>query len=988
MSFPRRCSIALVLALMLGGGTVFAREPFTIDYTESLTNIFHTIYGNTDNPAPAVQKYLTDTMCGGFNTNLRVGAQAGAPGLVARVTGFPGRNYEPLGDFRKEVAKPVMTGGTQNDGFLYPDNATGKTTVCRPEHADTDPDTGRPAIQKTVWDDASEARIEKWFPYPYFEDPPCLWEADGNLPHFAKEVDPPHSEEKCTAFCGWVNTFTYQDCPNANLENVQVQEMDPDTGKPVNVTRRRCKANGWEDRYVCSGERKNNNPAQDAWPNCKTTCTGSACRCPGPGCVRSPDGDEYQSFFRKYSGSYQRGTMVQNVPTDVGQKNAEAACFGFYHEFSLADNDTEARDWQCALSIDNVGQLRQSQTGKGEYGLSSNLPDPNPLALPDARLPLPPDPVNDLWVPLGGAFSLLHEKLFQESYDGQLRSLLLDSDHLDDAKEKAAVQLTEVKPLAISNTLREYDDTGDLSLVHWWRDQQNAARQIFRRPAVQLLLPAKDVLGLDTSLPPFAASPAPPADENGDPRSRSVRIQVGAGEDLIGAVLTAIRIPLEEAPIRLPLPDLSATEIEAVRTAWCARYLEEGHDNCTIAETPQNLGMLLRALDQWIVYAERIRILRSALARHAGQLLTIQNEMTDPIVQALTSALTSYRAVLAEQEIIEGALLPRWREAEHIAAMLSDVTNLPYCMNPRFTPAILSLTEELTPVANLPTIANVIDRQPDVVLDLSHVSLLNDSLLLPVFKPILLRLSLPKPPGAGSLIENAEVTIPDPPDVAAIDTAMATALGNLPAVDTAHANAPALTLPSPLGQAVMDDLRTRLQGVTESVTALQQAYDTYWHSMLAFSNLPRYDIPECTLDDGSTVALQRLQCCGWKQIPCVPEMDLVPMTARVGSRPMIQVKEDYDDRSAPRTDPTDCPDDSPACISPPAESTPKYPQWNGFAPEDRGGGAVDTLRSEIRNLTLPEPLGSANLPQDFLDFDLDELPASLELYSPIDLFPE
>lgn len=985
MCFLRRIRIALFFLLMLGSGTVFARDLFTIDYDRSLPDLFHVIYGNTNNPAEPVQKYLADSMCGGFNKDLRVGNAAGAPGLVAAVTGFPGRRYEPLGDIRSGVAKPVNTGGTENDGFLFPDNVIGKTTVCEQEHADTDPE-GRPAIQKTVWDDTAEERIAKWFPYPYFEDPPCLWEADGNLPHFSKEGDPPHSEEKCRSFCTWVNTFTYQDCPAANLENFQVQEIDPDTGKPKMVTHRRCRADGWEDSYVCSGQKKEDDPQQDQWPNCKQACTGAACRCPGPGCLRSPDGDEYRSFFRHYYGSYERNT-IPDVPADVGRKDAEAACFGFYHEFSLADNDTEPRDWQCAVSIDNVGQLRQTQTGKGQYGLNSNLPDPNPLALPDARLALPPDPATDLWVPLGGAFSLLHEKLFQESYDGQLRSVLLDGEHLDRAKEKASVQLTQQIPVAISNTLREYDDTGDTSLIRWWRDQQNAARQIFRRPAVQLILPPKDVLGLNTSLPPFAPASPPPADENGVARARSVRIQVGAGEDLIGAVLTAIRIPLEEAPIRLPLPDLSATEIHAVRSAWCARYLEEGHDNCNVGETPQNLGMILRALDGWIVYAERIRILRSSLARHAGQLLTIQNEITNPVVETLTSALTSYRAVLAEQEVIEGALLPTWREAEHISAMLSDVTNLPYCMNPRFTPAILSLTEELTPVIGLATIVDVVDRQPDVVLDLSHVALLNDSLLLPVFKPILLRLSLPKPPGAGTLIENVSVTIPDPPDVAAIDMAMATALGELPTVDTSAAPAPVLTLPTPLGQAVIDDLRTRMQGVTETLTTLQDAYDTYWHSMLAFSNLPRYPVPDCTLDDGSTVALERLQCCGWKQIPCVPEMELVPMTARVGARPMIQVKEDYDDRSEKRTDPTECPDDAPACISPPPESTPKYPQWSGFAPEDRGGSAVDTLRSQIRTLTLPEPLGSADLPQDFLDFDLDELPAALELYAPIVLTP-
>lgn len=1256
MNARRICGLLLIAAFGLHAGQTLARDPYTLNpFPDTLREIFDTFdSGNND----SIPVYLNGAQCGGWNKSLQVGPTPG-DGRVARVDGFPGRPYSPLGNIDSGMAwriDRVEVDGEQLDTFEFPQTTTGLSTVCRPYHSGTDP-AGRPSIIIPIWSDEEQRHIDTFIPYPYFEDPPCLWRGmDG--PPFAGQIDPPHSQGKCVDFCGWLNTFTYTDCPDENIEEVPnpafpvaqndlfgffinvplvinapgvlandndpenrplrafitrppsagsvdlrndgsfvytpppdfaghetfqyaanngLQSSNPATvellgegggeddggidggeiagdaaesaggdgggggieleaisdvfwlqpgvtlripapgvlendriapagtyvnvivtspaqngqlnvnsdgsleyepnpgfprsdnfqyklaagGQGSNTTTvelrmlsrdpfslripawmtslfthmlpararaehdpppppdpppviRRCKRDGWRTSYTCSREPVTGTefpapnpenldppppPAIRFYPNCRE-CVGPECRCPAPPGVPpqisscrfvrdDPENAPYESFFRKYAGGYRRA-IVDDVPTDISEKSVAAVCYGFYEEFDTVTRQTDGRDWRCALAIENAGELLSSQQGKGKYGADSFLDDPD---VPKGTLPPEPE---SLWVKLSGAFSLLNEGPFKRLYGGELTNVSLDTEALDRVTERAALQVDEDHPVAQSALIQEFDDTGTGTVVRWWQKQQQAARELFSRPMIHLLLPPRLALGLDITKPPFA--PAPPrADDNADPQSRPIRVQLDASEDIVGAVVAATLMPVEEIPVTLPIFTDDIAEIAALRHAWCLRVRQELlTPTCDGPGVPPKVRAILERLTQYETYSQHVRSLRSLVARHAGALLSMQYELTRPILEGLRSALRQTRDLLGEQERIDRELLPLWRDIEAAYKIFHDKTNLPFCMNQRFTPRVPSLLDRwlparreagsmyeigANPANSLPTMRGLFTRSGAVVIDLMRVHIQSGSLRLPVLKPVIIRLDLPLPPGLDEPLANVIAELPPPPDVSAIDTAFEQAWRDLPTVIASNVTEPVIALPPPLGDNVLGRIREALEGIRATIGDMDATYRYYWHSVFAFSDDQRYPQPSC-LREGD---LGPLECCGWGALPCLVEMDLVPLIARAASRPMISLEEDFLSSGYPRGFPPVCLDRDPACLQPPPESPIDPLQWDVAVPKSHNPALIEQLRNAVDAETLPPPLGSRVLPP--LEIAPAELLPAMNVPAPASLLP-
>jgi hypothetical protein len=141
---------------------------------------------------------MDGAMCGGWDADQSVGFDPGPGGKISLVTGVPGRLGDPLRNLLSGMAWRKEEGGAYNDGFEFPDTATGLSTTCDKETR---------TVQRWVWtplDGSAPGHYEmREIENPYFEDPPCdaYPDASGN-----------QSPAECQAFCDWLNTFTYEDC--------------------------------------------------------------------------------------------------------------------------------------------------------------------------------------------------------------------------------------------------------------------------------------------------------------------------------------------------------------------------------------------------------------------------------------------------------------------------------------------------------------------------------------------------------------------------------------------------------------------------------------------------------------------------------------------------------------------------------------------------------------------------------------------------------
>ncbi|MBI3619489.1 hypothetical protein HY213_05660, partial [Candidatus Peregrinibacteria bacterium] len=624
----------------------------------------------------AIPAYLTTAQCGGWNND-----GESVQGTIATVTGAPGMKGDPLGNMQSGMARRIEDDGTPGSGFQFPDSVVGKTTAC-------EKDTSEVTVH--IWCEGKEPNdrsCTKQVASPLFQDPyACLYPGP---------KQPPLTEKICQEFCDWLNTdeWQYTDCRNVVPDQF-------DTSKPPKPTHWKCDDNPKkpEKKWVCTEQWVKNPPTQE--PNCRPypkenvkECKGQECRCPGPGCLQAPNGNDYQSFYRKYTITTSR-QGIKEVPKDALKTvSAEAACYGFYDEFDPKTRQTKPEeDERCILNIKDPfdpKSLTDTQKGKGIFAITPPPPD----LFPPARNPFFNTNV-DLWYPnLGGALSFLSLPVF----DGSLSDALLSPDTawLLSSTQRGDPQ----RPLAWDGTLRAVDDTvsnGKKDLIEqgskggrgdarpftrWWQQFQIDAHRLFTPATVHLRLPAAWAFSLEP-LHPVAISL-----EQGalDPRMQAIDVQLQASDDLPGILSTYLQqtvlLPMREEPVPVVVPLGEPSEFRA----YAQRWMEWKANRLLLGKpVPPQVDQLIATLLSYAVQIEEVRSLRADLPGILGGIAAKQTDLFSTVGQWMLANAQQY-GIFLKLARVRMELQQQWQGIAQTYAQFADSANMPWCRNDRFT---------------------------------------------------------------------------------------------------------------------------------------------------------------------------------------------------------------------------------------------------------------------------------------------------------------
>ncbi|OGJ59348.1 hypothetical protein A2635_04535 [Candidatus Peribacteria bacterium RIFCSPHIGHO2_01_FULL_51_9] len=750
--------------------------------------------------------------------------------------------------------------------------------------------------------------------------------------------------------------------------------------------------------------------------------------------------------------------VSQGDEDEIIEKEGRVGCYGWYEEFDpLVTAHTDEKQ-SCVIDIYGEDpdqplkdQMRKTQNIRGAYGQVSifNNPDPNDPENTENQRKINEEEFNEeehLWYPkLSGGHSFLNERVFDEKLDKNLSVALLD---LEAGAHKATVQLSTEKPLAEHSLMRAFDDTvtndeGPASyqsgkpptkqsdrrtIVEWWQDQETEANKIFSPPYVRLLLPAKWAAGLDPSDPLF--NPAPVIIDRGrDSRTQAIEVQIHAREDLVGEVVAYLERSLlfktvEEAiPVVVPMG--SPTEFRSLATQWCTWWINDVNKDKPDDEKIQDCegAPVAKIRDRLNEYADRIeetRKLRAELALYLGQVLESQRNILLPITTWFEANVIAYKSFLEERQKVfaepkegeveaenEGLFL-LWQSIQKQLWEFHDSVNFPWCMNQRFTTSIYSLLDPWMPgrwkepiemdggrrctesKSDTPDPSNrypfclpvlklngdEIPRAEDAVFDLSLFKGATTSLSIPVLKPILLKIDekdlAPPPPGRDP---KKIPELPELPRIDRIQQIIRKGTGQLFPKSETRSIPSVMQAPTFLDKPQRTHLKTMLKDIGAMIRAMTGAYDAFWESLKSH---------------------ERIECKGES---CVHvEMDLIERFTRIGSRPAVHLKEDFESGGTPRTDPNTCPPNDQVCLFLNREK--RYPGegWQIIPPEkndQKEKGVIQKLREEARKATLPRPIGDQD-PQLFEFYDTNkndllppfDIPADTDLTPYPDLVPE
>lgn len=1000
----QRLSTALVgTVLCLSAGSVFARE--TLKIATDKPADFQAVQDELRN----IDDYLSGVQCGGFN-----GTQSVA-GRIAEVRGVPGRNGDwyaaPLSGMGLRADE--NGNGNRDDDFIYPDTGDGLTTACAPGKSEISKSVWR----ETGVIPGQIAKKTITFPHPKFEEPPCRWRAQGTggdfldsapavpleddtpVPTFDQLTDGPdrrdppgdrQSPPLCRQFCGYLNTWQYKDCLEVG------STTDATTGSSYDVCLR------WGVKYLCSDQE-----VKDADNACSPgatekgngrVCAGQECRCmlqkqdtdpgvlpptPRLGCITNPgngapdESSVYYSYARSYEGSFTRNPVPSDGPADdTSRGRVGVVCYGFYDEFDPKFHQTEAKDRRCVINVD-VSTMRDSQMGKGSYGQDTDtLVDVDPVSVDEQRQKKAT--AKDLWyLKLGWGFSLLNEDVFKTDYNSDLSVVFGDTDNLDRAKMTGSWQVSRKggdPHLAVSSNIRGFDDTGDRRIMtSWWQKQQTDMATILHPPIVRIVLPPAYSFGADTKDPLFSQSSSSsssssmsPKDQSVGQRSKRVEVQINATEDILGEVLGVIErsflVRLEEDPVPALLVAASPTELRARAEQWCTWYMREaGEKNCDGA--PEKIRNVMEKLEQYADDMEKVRELRALLALYAGKIINIQTELMRPISEWMQTNLDAYNEYIRRQILFGEVAGTQWYEIRQKMSNFHDTTNMPWCMNQRFETPIYSLLDPWMPARaaggmlsaeGLPNLTG--ERVKDLIIDFSHFRYMTGTLLLPVLRPVQVRLDFPRLP-ASLRAEDLDAigTLPDLPSIDDIKTAFEDAMANLPEVNASQP-IPALDLP-PIDETKLASMEATLLQIKDTVTKMDERYDRFWKSIGPLST----DEPDAGRD-GIAQMKMNLECkFSDEEDPTCQhvEMDLRERFQRIGSRKLVFLFEDYQPIGVPRITPAFCQPMDQVCLFLHGESPKPAYQWDIIGPKTMPDLGTD-IRSAVRDATLQKPLGTIN----------------------------
>lgn len=989
---PFATTVGLTLGLL--SQTILAREPLKVNPSTPAN------YDAVKEDLDKIPDYLEASQCGGWNTR-------SVENTIATVKNLPGRNGVWNGAILSGMAtrKDENNDGNTDNNFIFPDTAIGLTTACSPD---------KTQIGKKVWREKLNGfpgeieQVDVTYPHPKFTDPSCRWRRknpDGTFESIApsmplkelKDYDPPpdygeldqepdnrQSPRNCLTFCTMLNDYQFYDCLETDVAKTASEP-------PVEYTI--CKR--WGNRYLCSDQE-----VKDANGACTTNtgdkansvqCVGQECRCQGDGgpnpgnrCVANPgtkqeESPVYYSYYRFYIGSYTRDKITAvDVRNDQESDTAQVACYGFYNEFDPKTHFTGtdqatgiSKDRRCVINIDVSGRI-DSQKGKGEYGQNSNFPDRDPNDASNQRTPAGqnrnPGDYNedeDLWyLKLGGGFSLLNEKKFEETYDKDLSKVFLNLGALDTGKIRATEQLNASQPTAPGSYIRAFDDTGERTVVSWWQTQQSAMAEALHPPIIRMILPSGWAMGVDPT-DPFFANPTVKILTPAEKREDRIEVQLNAEDDSLGAVLgylqRSLLLHVVEEPVPTLVPVGTATEFRAKAEAWCTWFMRKNNkQDCN--DPPQDVRELMDTLNAYATEIEQYRLLRAELPKYAAKVLNIQQEVTKPITEWMVKNIDAYKRYLADQKQVQAALGAEWRKTQEAYETFGSTTNLPWCMNQRFTLPVYSLLDDWMPARNpdgkrtadkLPTIT--VDSNADIVVDLSAIAFMDGTITLPVLNPIQVRVTdFPSPPLAHET--KTVPSYPALPSITAIQDALQRSAETLPKPAVRPIKIPPIEI-KPIDANAVAAQQTAIQDAKKIISQMDEHYKKFWRSIGPLK--PDDSDPEFDPNDPKSIAYKKpkLECETWDDNTCQHvEMDLRERFMRIASRPLVFLKEDYISADEERGIGGPCISQSDVC-------TPLHPEeggqkhlWEIIGPKNIKE-TLEELRTDIRKATLPKPVG-------------------------------
>ena len=892
---------------------------------------------------------------------------------IAVVSGAPGRS----GVWDGNKLSGMATRFFNDNIFLFPHNAHGLVTACSGNGGPEERQQWQP-LDAPEGDPITQATIN--VSTPVFSDPAC--------------ANPEDCKNKCIE---WNNNFQYRDC-------LETEDLVDAAGNPF----KSCKA--WGMRYSCT-EQPVNNPNGICEPNANPigefsnsrTCQGADCRCGRAGVKTYPsckqiNGHLYFSYYRNYTASYTRDPVPSDGPQDDTTRNdIPIGCYGNYNEFDPKYHQTQPPDRRCVMNVD-VSNMYQSQMGKGEYGQNARVNDTDPIQPPNQRPQSSNPNAKDIWfTKLGWGFSLLKEDSFKNDFEQDLSKVFLNTDSLDQAKMTASwpiAKQNEQPRLAVSDTLRSFDDTGSGIVVSWWQKNQTEVATVLHPPVVRLLLPPGYAFGADPADPLFATvvSSTGSVDLN-QKRSMSIELQLDAHDDIVGEALGYIErsflLHIEEDPVPVLVPEGSPTEFRARAEEWCTWWMRKSGQN-TCANAPQNVLDIIDKLNTYADQIENVRTLRVELAAYTGKVMTLQSQLTKPISDWMKQNLAAYKDYLQNQQALSTVVRDNWRQAQDAMTTFHDKTNLPWCMNQRYTMPVYPLLDTWLPSRSdngkmtadgLPTLT--IPRTKDLIIDFSGITYMTGSLKLPVLKPIVVRVNIPSPP---SITDDATITtpLPDLPDISNMLSSMDSAMDTLPKVGTGSSYPP-LALPQIDNLAISNAFAT-IQQIKQKINEMNDRYDKFWQSI---GPLSAKDVQAQQNDPNSLLSRkQALKCDQWDNDVCQHvEMDLLEELQRIDSRKLVFLNEDYDSAGPRRTAPDSCMPRDQVCMLLHGEKAEPAYQWEVRAPKKMPDLGTDA-RATMRDLSLPRPIGGIDTAK-FLPYDvnMNDLLPSFDVPKPINLTP-
>jgi hypothetical protein len=376
----------------------------------------------------------------------------------------------------------------------------------------------------------------------------------------------------------------------------------------------------------------------------------------------------------------------------------------------------------------------------------------------------------------------------------------------------------------------------------------------------------------------------------------TIDVQTEVRDDLLGEVAAfledALIAPVQERSIAIVVPFGSASDFRAYKEGWIRWKKMRENAGVTV---PTSAQQLIDRLEEYAVYIDGSRALRSEIAKALSSALDRQGDAAKTIHDWLKANLDRYKNFQQQRQQRE-QLVYQWRNIQNTYRDFHDKTNMPWCKNDAFTTSVYSFLDSWLPGRpsldgqGLPSID--IPRPEDLYIDLSALQTTQVPLLIPVLKPVQILVSHDnlQPPFA----YQEDVTIPILPPLPPLPVFSASG-ADIPtfSADTGIlVTYPDVSIPSNAASAL-----TQMERIVGGMNA---KYQLFWNAVTK----PRCGTPEAAkrcsgtnpaAGDCCVVAGQEKYCRrGWNFDTCVHvEMDLVERFTRIGARPAIQLREDF-----------------------------------------------------------------------------------------------